>query len=1649
MPTFNYLNRIATLIFCLIFFQNNLFSQPNFTANDTIQPYQTGFLAGVNPGSIPGFSDDNLADFAAGNPTHGIEGIGAKTLRPGLTEIFLEKYGYDIRIPTFEYYKNLGMKDHTAIVGFPSDDHRDPNFYCPDHQSELFSNMYDPIWDGGANGTPVNDQNHAALYFWKMATRYKNYIKFWEIWNEPGFDYTSLHGFSNPGQPANWWDNDPTPCDYKLRAPIQHYVRLLRIAYEVIKTADPTAYVLCGGVGYPSFLDAVLRNTDNPDGGKITPNFPRSGGAYFDAVGYHSYPHFDSSVRDFNDATQEFDYFRHSDRAAEGISIVKNRFTPVLKKHGYDGSKFPEKIWLVTEINVPRLEFPPNLMGGEELQKNFMIKAFVQCARENFAAMHIYALAEAKTEAKATFEFDVMGLYKKLDVHNGIFQEKTSEAIALKTAADVLTGKKFDAAKTAAMNLPSQIGGAAFIDEKSQLTTFVIWAKTKNDRSEFAYANYDLSNLTNGLPLLRQDWDFSKTGKSEMWDVLENVELTATPVFFSETAFSVDKTTGCTPLEVNFEMFPYIAVLEDRWFFPGGVPSISTSSKPKVTFFQKGIFEATHHFIKTGTGEVVSEQKITIRVDSLPTANFVADASSGGGYFHFQNLSTANSAGFFWDFGDGGVSEISNPDHVFENDGQFSVTLTAQNQCGDRSFSITYDIDAPTEPGENFTALDSVAAFNRPFRAGTTFKSPAGWADENLADIAAGNVLKNEPGAGVRSGKFLLPQYFLDFWGYDIREKEFQHFENLNLSDNTVILGSPNDAARETWNFCPNDQPLIFKNLYADIWDGGENGSPINELNPFAFYVFKTVEKYRDQVQFWEVYDSPDFDLTGKYGWLPPGEPENWWDYDPEPCATSLRAPIQTYVRMLRITFEIVKKLDPDGYVLLGGIGYPSFLDALLRNTDNPDAATPGMPTANFPHGGGAYFDALGFNSYPFVDGSTSFYDHNLGQTIYQRHSDAAAEGIFATREKFQEVLGKYGFDGQQFPEKKWVVTEANTPRKIFGEYFGGEIAQRNYLVKAMVETAASDFVQFNANRLSEAKPFSFATGPDDLMGLYSSLENVPAGSQKLTPAGEAFRTASDVLFNTKFDADRTAELNLPLEIAGFAFRDALGKYVYVLWAKTWIDLSENDVATFSFPNSLGINDLYLKNWDWAKSKNQTKISPENILLTASPIFLTENELPPALPLAVFSAQKHVGCAPFAVQFSNLSKNATEFLWHFDGGVPETSTAANPISVFSAPGKYKVSLTAKNALGQHTTIVSDFVKVPGLPTADFSFEIEKQVVRFKNLATGIDSVKWILHDGTTVAAWEFDRFYFNNGVFPVKLVVFSLCGSDTILKNVTVEAPPVANFNIVLPNQCGQFYAAFQNFSGSSPDSIFWSIPGASPSFSTDNDVWATFPGFGNYTATLIVKNQFGSDTLVKNFTLANAVYSQFSKLICENETVKIGGQVFDKNHLTGEVLISGGSVFGCDSIVQVNLGLINTSTTDVFDTIPAGSSVQFCGQNISAPGIFTCNLTGFLGCDSTVFLHLEMISAEKEPLREPGLQVFPNPFSDKFFVEWEQFESSPVGLVLQSATGQIVFQLAENQMFMSGKQRLEVALPGLPLGVFWVVLRTKNGVKMEKLVRG
>ncbi len=538
--------RLFLNLFLLLFCQFTVFSQVGYTANDRILPYQGNFRYGVNLGYYPPWQDQQLAEIAAGDASMGLSGVGVNSVRPALFEHFFDYWGYDVRKEAFDRYESLGMTENVGFLGYPSDEHRDKSTFCPNDENRetaVFKNLYEPIWDNGENGTPVNDENYYALYVYRIVNQYKGQIRFWEVWNEPDFDYAS-NAWKNPGEDGNWWENMPLPCSYALQAPAQYYNRILRISYEVIKSIDPSLYVATGGLGYPSFLDVILRNTDNPDEGKVTAEYPLSGGAYFDVLSFHSYPHIDGSVRQWSNEIWGFQYDRHSDAAVAGFVKRKREFEDVLTKYGYDGQQFPKKEWICTETTIPRVKFEDN-MGSELAHTNYIIKSLVAAQKEKLHQYHIYTMADSKTVADATSPYDLMGLFYAIQDVEPYQHTPTVGGIAYKTTSELLYGWRYDAEQTARLKLPTTIDGGAFRNNKGEYT-YVLWAKTTTDENELISAPLTFSKIFNFQNLERMEWNFSETKEVKKVSALY-LQLNGSPSFFRASNEAAVISAGLSP----------------------------------------------------------------------------------------------------------------------------------------------------------------------------------------------------------------------------------------------------------------------------------------------------------------------------------------------------------------------------------------------------------------------------------------------------------------------------------------------------------------------------------------------------------------------------------------------------------------------------------------------------------------------------------------------------------------------------------------------------------------------------------------------------------------------------------------------------------------------------------------------------------------------------------------------------------------------------------------------------------------------------------------------------------------------------------------------------------------------------------------------
>lgn len=221
-----------------------------------------------------------------------------------------------------------------------------------------------------------------------------------------------------------------------------------------------------------------------------------------------------------------------------------------------------------------------------------------------------------------------------------------------------------------------------------------------------------------------------------------------------------------------------------------------------------------------------------------------------------------------------------------------------------------------------------------------------------------------------------------------------------------------------------------------------------------------------------------------------------------------------------------------------------------------------------------------------------------------------------------------------------------------------------------------------------------------------------------------------------------------------------------------------------------------------------------------------------------------------SVQFSDLTTGFPES-WSWTFGDGKGSLKQHPKHAYQAAGEYTVSLRARRGFYNNLKVKTNYIKV--IPRIEAAFTSDKQLafvdepVQFTDLSTGNpDSWFWDFGNFSN-AVNQHPEMYFNDpGIYTISLTVANEYLQDSLVKPgfITVIEPLVANFAAsVFEVNVGE-KVQFSDLTTGSPDSWQWFF--SSGDTSLVQNPWITFwqPGFVD--VTLIVQNQYLSDTITK-----------------------------------------------------------------------------------------------------------------------------------------------------------------------------------------------------------
>ncbi len=237
-------------------------------------------------------------------------------------------------------------------------------------------------------------------------------------------------------------------------------------------------------------------------------------------------------------------------------------------------------------------------------------------------------------------------------------------------------------------------------------------------------------------------------------------------------------------------------------------------------------------------------------------------------------------------------------------------------------------------------------------------------------------------------------------------------------------------------------------------------------------------------------------------------------------------------------------------------------------------------------------------------------------------------------------------------------------------------------------------------------------------------------------------------------------------------------------------------------------------------------------------------------PQPDFHVSGSSGCAPYPVNFNNVSLNGVYFEWQFGDG--EQDTVVNPLHIYNDPGTYMVSLFAYDSSGCSAIYTYPVpVTVGSSPVTSFIVNTISGCaplqVTIDDTGTSADSLVWDFGDGTVVTGNAPAHTYVTPGVYAITLIAYNAEGcTDTMIypDSVYVNSQPSVAFSADITAGCNPVTVQFTDASSGTFNPVYnWDF--GNGDFSALQNPAYTYTQPGVYTVSLIVTNEGGcSDTV-------------------------------------------------------------------------------------------------------------------------------------------------------------------------------------------------------------
>lgn len=314
------------------------------------------------------------------------------------------------------------------------------------------------------------------------------------------------------------------------------------------------------------------------------------------------------------------------------------------------------------------------------------------------------------------------------------------------------------------------------------------------------------------------------------------------------------------------------------------------------------------------------------------------------------------------------------------------------------------------------------------------------------------------------------------------------------------------------------------------------------------------------------------------------------------------------------------------------------------------------------------------------------------------------------------------------------------------------------------------------------------------------------------------------------------------------------------------------------------------------------------------------------------------------IYVTNLSNNATNYIWNWGNGQSSTGNITN--YTYPVSGTYNVSLIASNGTCSDTLTQQVIIPAGIVTTANFNSgcNLNLDITNFTTTAT---SILWNWGNGNQTTGPVSTYTYSAPGNYVVSLILATSTCNDTIVTNITIA--PIVTSSFIATSSCYQEVLLTNNSSNAS--NYIWNLGNGQQSSS--NLTSYTYSQPGTYSIALIAQNSGCSDTTQQSITVSPSTVATFTATADCNQGITISnisqnatnyawtwgdGNISNNNPNYYQYLNTGNFTI---SMIAFNGVCSDTSTLNIqVDTMPVAQinytmntcrdSVQFESLNLS-----------------------------------------------------------------------------------------------------------------------